>query len=345
MAGASRLLAVDPRQFEALDPGEYERMGRQIAAAEREISGTASSFPLVVVAGLSTAREDIDADLLGSALCGGTRVLNLGSSGGSFRELAFYLRSLERTTLRSRLSILAVHPVWLAGRTHLATAATGTMRAPSSSPVALTNLPDFIQSHVWVLENRRGIHGALFNLLWQVRESIADRFGLPPHNVFAISDVSPWSPRISYHAPRADDWEWRRQLSAWRGFGWFDSTNFAPNVADASYVRTGIERLRVLGGPVVVVLMPEHSRLRQLVPSTAYAAFRLALGTPTNVRLIDLRAALPDSLFYDYAHLNETGRREFSGLLGHRVRGDPRCGAADSRVRKRSHVDRHREGH
>lgn len=325
LVGASGFARPALRQAEVLDPGEYERIGQQIAAAERQLAvKPAASRSLVVVAGLSTAREDIDAETLGRAMCGGSRLLNLGSSGGSFRELAFYLRPLAGSTLSSSLTVLAVHPVWLAGRLNTPTAAEpgADQSAEGGRQSLLRRLRGF---QPWILANRRAVHALVMDALWWVRYRLASRFALPPHEIFAGGHDSPWTPRLSYHGARATDRIMQEQLDAWRGFGWFDAGSFSATGTEAVQLRRVLEEVQSVGGPVVVVLMPEHTTMRELVPDAAERTFRAALGRENYRALLDFRSALPDKDFYDYAHLNAHGRRQLSLLLARRLASFPSC--------------------
>jgi hypothetical protein len=63
----------------------------------------------------------------------------------------------------------------------------------------------------------------------------------------------------------------------------------------------------------LLVLMPESSPLRTHAPAGAELRLRGALAEGGfNFSILDFRAALPDSVFYDYAHLNASGGKRFS---------------------------------
>jgi hypothetical protein len=317
------------RRAEVLDPGEYQRIGEQIAAVERELSapGRHDERPLAVVLGLSTAREDIDAAALGPRLCGGMRVLNLGSSGGSYRELAFYLETLRSAHLRSALTVLAVHPVWLAGRVQSAPPggtdpelAAMLAAGPSAFPAK-----ELARRWVWLYANRRGMHTLLLNTLWRVRERIARQFGLGLLERFPDGNASPWTARIAYHDPRATPAFLDEQLRAWHDYGWFDAANFSASGPEARSLRQLLVEARALGDRVVIVLLPEHSAARRRIPEAAAIAFDGALAGAVPVPLIDLRDRLPDPLFYDYAHVNSAGRARATALMGGLVSSAAGC--------------------
>jgi hypothetical protein len=69
---------------------------------------------------------------------------------------------------------------------------------------------------------------------------------------------------------------------------------------------------------VRIVLMPEHSALRDVPSPAADAALAGALALAGGDRLLpvlDLTALLDDELFFDYSHLNVRGRERLSQLL------------------------------
>jgi hypothetical protein len=314
-------VAPEPlRRAEVLDPNEYQRIGEQIAAVERE-GGTpkrGGRQPLAVVLGLSTAREDIDAATLGPALCGGMQVLNLGSSGGSYRELAFYLQTVRYTHLRSALTVLAVHPVWLAGRIQPPPARSGRdeLAAMLSHGPSRSAAKELAREWIWLYANRLGMHAALVNALERLRERVAERYGLDMRQRFPDGHASPWSAHVAYRGSRASGEFLNEQLRAWHDYGWFDARNFSASGSEAESLRQLMGETRALGDRVVIVLLPEHSAARWRIPDAAAATFRAVVSGGDSVPILDLRARLPDSLFYDYAHVNAGGRARVTALVG-----------------------------
>jgi hypothetical protein len=304
------------RAAEVLDPSEYTRIGQRVARAEEALERSSSSGRVVVVAGLSTAREDIDGARLGDSLCGGVRLLNLASSGGSYRELAFYLRTVRRTTIRSALTVVGIHPVWLAGREHASAAGT---------PAGDGSVRELAQRWLWLYGNRRGMHALLQNALLGARDRLADRFGLSARARYPAGGGSPWETPVGYHGTHAAPADREAQLRAWEGYGWFDASRFAAEGAEGAALREVAEAARALGGPVVFVLMPEHAELRRRSPAVALSAVRTVLASAGNPPVLDLREALPDSALFDYAHANATGRAMLSAVLPQVLAPYARC--------------------
>jgi hypothetical protein len=322
---------------EVLDPIEYRRIGAQVAAAEMDWGAGTQPGPhrLAIVVGLSTAREDIDSRVLGAGLCpAGMTVLNLGNSGGSYRELAFYLRALRSTSLQSSLTIVAVHPVWLAGRAQASASASGASSPRNASIVSSGGplegllgglLAREVQRFGWIVSNRRGLHASLVDELLRVRAAIADRFGFGASALFAGDSASPWSPRYAYHERHAGEEFLNDQLVAWARYGWFNARSFSSTGPEAASLDELLRELRSLGSPMAIVLMPERSEMRRLIPAVADRAFRVAVGRGNSAAIVDLRDQVPDSMFYDYAHLNAGGRARVSTEMAARLSEVARC--------------------
>jgi hypothetical protein len=311
------------RAAEVLDPGEYARIGRRVAAAERSLAKSPPARRrVVIVTGLSTAREDVDGAVVGNRLCGGARVLNLASSGGSYRELAYYLRVLKHTRIRSSLTVVGIHPVWLAGRKHVEVAVAGAPRASGGS------LAGRAKRWLWLSGNRRGMHALLQNALVSVRDRLADHFSFSVDARYPGPAGSPWETQTGYEGRHASDADRVAQLRAWTAYGWFDATRFDMRGPEAAALREVVDAARALGGPVVFVLMPEHSELRRRSPVTALASVQGILATAGNPPVLDLRDALDDSSLFDFAHANAVGRATFSTVLPQVVAPHVRCAGA-----------------
>ena len=326
LADAILLIAFGPapevlRQHEVLDPSEFQRLGQLVGEAETSLgSNVSGDAHVAVVIGLSTAREDIDAAILGPALCPGTRVLNIASSGGSFRELAFYLQALQRTQIRSTLTILGVHPVWLAGRTLPAPSEFGSseLRGLVSSNFSHAGEKAFVQRWVWLVGNRRAMHAVLNDALWQIRERVADFAHLTTAEVFPDRDGSPWESHSQYEGRRAPQELRAAQLAAWTDYGWFDPARFSAVGSEATSLRAFLDEARVFGPHVVAVLLPEESEARRRIPPNARRAF-LDVARDAFIPVIDMSQWLPDDAFYDYAHANAVGRQLVSNEIGRRL--------------------------
>jgi hypothetical protein len=319
---------------EILDPGEYERLGSRLASVERSEGRTDRGLapaapPLALIVGFSTAREDVDAALVAPSLCGGVRVLNLGGSGGSFRELSYYLENLRRTRLRPAVMILALHPSWLAGRQwsepraydlpDLARALRGPERGEAS-------IRDVARQWLWIRANRNAMHAALSNALLGGRGAVADLFGLSTSTLFPAAADDPWQTRRRYRAQHAPQAVLDGQLGSWSDLGWFSPDRYSTSSTEARTAGRVIQQASASSARTVVLLMPESSTLRTRLPAAAERSMRQVIAAVApSVPVLDFRARIADSLFYDHAHLNGGGRAQFSGLLGPDLSRALRC--------------------
>jgi hypothetical protein len=322
------LLGASPRLLRrevVYSPSEFDRIAEQVAAAERLLTNdnhargpAATAEPLLLVVGLSTAREDIDAPIVERVVCGGSRLLNLGSSGGSFSELNYYLRTLDRTQLRPVAVLLAVHAVWMTSRVALPDSSVGirnVVRRIGTSPGAVA-ASRLVVASLWINANRNGIHTVLTNELLKFRWAITAPFGLTLPALVPMSSEDPWAPRFAYSGLHANPEFLDGQLRSWKALGWFDPNSYAVRGPEADAVMEIAKRSARLTSQSLVILMPERSTLRAKAPAAAEMSLRTALAEGGfDFPILDFRTALPDSLFYDHAHLNAFGRHRFSRAL------------------------------
>jgi hypothetical protein len=329
----SALLGASPRLLRrevVYSPGEFDRIGEQIATAERSLANDARTSgsgtytpPLTIVVGLSTAREDIDAPTVQQAVCGGSRLLNLGSSGGSFSELAYYLRTLDRTQLHPVAVLLAVHPVWMTSRLALPDSAIDMRDAMQRirRPEDVVGMSRLAAQSLWIHANRDAIHTVLTNDLLRFRWAFTAPFGLSLPALVPTSSDDPWAPRFSYRESHATHEFLDAQMRSWRALGWFDPSAYTATGPEADALTEIATRSARLAPHTIVALMPESSILRASAPSAAEESLRSALSaTGFSFPVLDFRKSIPDSLFYDNAHLNATGRSRFSRTLAGSLR-------------------------
>jgi hypothetical protein len=161
----------------------------------------------------------------------------------------------------------------------------------------------------------------LTNDLLRFRWFFTEPFGLALPALVPISSEDPWAPRYSYKESHATNEFLDAQMRSWKALGWFDPSVYSTRGPEADALTEILTRSSRLAPHTVVILMPETSTLRANAPSAAEASFRGALSTTGfSFPVVDLRESIPDSLFYDNAHLNATGRRRFSRTLAASLR-------------------------
>lgn len=305
------------RDAESFDPGRRQLIGERVASAEHAMRTAATTdTSLLVVVGFSTAREDIDAGLLSASVCGHPRTLNLSGGGGSFRQLRYDLRALTRTSLHPAAVVIGMHPAWLAGVQVVEPTATLSEAARSPQPARLRLFKRWVAQRLWLRENQFRMRNLLTNVLLRGRDRVADAAALGPAGLYAPTTHDPWVSSFTYSGRRAEQGFLDLQMSHWRDSRWFDPKAYLDSGKEADALRSVIAGLDSMGAPVVAVLMPESTPMRQAIPSGALPTVSRILGGAGVSRVIDMRSSIPDTAFYDHAHLNANGRGLFTPMLG-----------------------------
>jgi hypothetical protein len=318
LAGIFGLAPLSLRHAEVLNPETWLVLRSRVAAIEK----TVLPETLAVTVGFSTAREGIDRTIFRDS--SGLDLLNLASSGGSFSELHSYYDFVLDSRLKPRVLIVAVHPCWLSGRL-----LTDVSAAEASSPAMLQrNWLQRVESSatialdypVWILANRARVNVLLRSALARARTSVANLLGIDALGLAPNLEFDPWKTTVLYSDRHAPEGQLARQIVQWRGFGWFDARQFSADSVEAAMLADFLRRAGRFSAHTIVVLMPESTVLRENVPVEAGTLLKdVVASTPGKFSLLDLRAALPDELFYDHAHLNGAGRDRFSRLIGQEV--------------------------
>ncbi len=297
-------------QSELTDAHTLHAIADRVATVEKHLGVAGSEHArLVVVTGLSTAREGIDPIRFNKDTKGGVRLLNIGSSGGSFSEMQTYSEPLLNSRLQPDVVIMAVHPCWLAGRQ----LRTSPQRTPIirgiedevSTQTVFQQLRVWVAQQSWVMNNRRAIHSELLQLMlgWRARLHYWA-------NISSIKGDYPWAVRSAYQDQRAPPEFLQTQLREWALAGWFDTSSFGVQTAEAQLLRLFVKDIRDKTQHLVVVLMPESEEFRMRVPlRAAETLINIVQAVDRDIPILDLRDSLPDANFRDHAHLNAQGRK------------------------------------
>jgi hypothetical protein len=127
---------------------------------------------------------------------------------------------------------------------------------------------------------------------------------------------TPWKvSHEAYGGPRPTEAALQYQFLAHERRGWFNPNNYAASRSGfVSFVQL-VRRLRSTGAEVVLVLLPDSSRVRAAVPVEAERSLRTVLDE--NFRqdappVFDLRKSVSDDKFFDVVHVNPEGSQIFS---------------------------------
>lgn len=308
---------ASPQQvvLDNLDPDRQAALARRIVRVESEIlphGEVASSSEIGVLLGQSTIREGVDEKVVGRQT--GLRWLNLGASGGSFVQLAYYSRPLLASRLRPRMVVVGVHVEWLASTEEKAQRA----RLEGGGPLA----------RLWFWRERNTLRNLAGFQIGAVRQAWLAGWGQPlatqivPGRGEGFSDDGPpsedaWTAPRKYLTPRAPDHRIDQILEHVAGYGWFSAAAYDPKGTEARALAGLCTDLTAFAPVVVLVLMPEELSLRAAIPKVAHDVFARVVLEDRLV-VLDHRAVMDDSpgSFYDPAHLNAQGREHYSERLG-----------------------------
>lgn len=279
--------------------------------------------PTVLLLGPSSVREGFDEQTLQAAQPG-WRFINGGASGGSIglhETLTLLMRQYRSRPdcivlgLNARMLVdgriaLAKH-----GFTDLTDALAGGELPPLDEPVLrdearralLANAlcpPRRVSRQLGMLI-RDGLYHA--QMRWTLRSPLPRRRfelharELQPHGEYLYHDTEPQPALLD------------EQIAHWREMGLLATDAFAqPRHVES--LRVSLERCLASADGVVVVIMPEHPRLRELLGQAGQETFRAVLEeyAARGVVVIDRRDFAPAEEFRDAGHLLPSGRERLS---------------------------------
>jgi hypothetical protein len=318
-----------PESDSTTDVTTFWSIGSQLAGVLRDSGGRAVVEPherLGALLGSSTLECSVDPALLETESKGRPiRWLSLTGPGVNAGDLERMGRLLLRSGLRPDITVFVMSPGVLAQtdsflsdpvafdlaavRRHLA----------ERHPMLAKEEAESILLAPWnrAFPNRTRVSHWLRTSLFQARLDLFAKMGYGVAHVFAPRHnpwlVSTWTQK--QHA--APDFL-ETQMKGWRGKGWFNRASYSP---DGPEMRNFLRLIRTLcdaGSEVVIVLVPESSRLRNSIPPAAVNSLATALNRafgPTAPPVLNLRDAIPDPLFFDLVHLDPDGRVAFTKHL------------------------------
>lgn len=313
-------LGLAPRELsrtEYLNPEYRQELGARVSSVEQEFASRSSEQPpLGVILGLSTVREGVVESELERQDAHGLRWLNLGGSGASFYELAYYTHVLAVSSLRPKIIVIGAHPFLMAGRIL-------TPRRIDSSPSAVlaalrerdsAGAAERLKRWSWLVFNRNRLTLNLQRALAAAHMQLFQGFGLPLSSVFPPSP-NPWLVSRRYEG-RAAEGVLATQMSQWQGFRWFDASRYTEDSVEIEAFQRLLRDCRRISDRVIVLEMPEAQALRIRMPPVARTTLEEAARSfDRELELVDLSGALPEDAFHDYTHVASNGRALLTAKL------------------------------
>lgn len=131
----------------------------------------------------------------------------------------------------------------------------------------------------------------------------------------ADTAVRPFASVVRSHGPSSEE-GWQSSLSQLQEDERLEASHYAADNAEARALQSILRRCRQTAEALVVVKMPEGSRLRSVIPESAYRLEdRLLAEALPGVPVLDARGLLSDEDFVDQRHQNEDGRRRLTAEL------------------------------
>ncbi len=299
-----------PHQFFGLDFVADNRQ-RAVAVAAQYRDGIVSRDErLVLVLGLSSASEGIQLETLRRA-DEERRYLGLCGAGRNMNEVALYAGPLLESDVRPGLVVFAISPFHLMDPLPLGEGFVNNLRQRES----LVQLMGF-----WFYARRSDVKHAIETAVLAAQHALLDLFDVR----FGETGRDPWREFVRMGIMQVEAAEaWQAGIRRYGLRGYYDPQAYVRSREQAASLVELVEQFQNRGSEVVIVLMPEHSSLRERIPPEAMDALLGPLdrefgdGSPS---IVDLRESVSDSGFTDISHLNDEGRAYFSPLLAEAIR-------------------------
>ena len=112
------------------------------------------------------------------------------------------------------------------------------------------------------------------------------------------------------------------QFDRWTKRGYFQANSYDAVGSQPASLARMVEGYRGLGAEVYIVLMPERSSLRSLIPPAAKQCLLSGLYNrfPEDPpRILDFQGSMADEYFNDHAHLTLEGSQRFTALVAQQL--------------------------
>jgi hypothetical protein len=294
-----------PRQFFGVDFLADNRQRAREAAAQYRDGTVGDGDPVVVILGLSSASEGVALTQLADRVNHNTRFLGLSGAGRNMRDVARYAAPLLESDARPELVVFAINLF------HLMDPLAGVQGLARNLQREGT-FEDL--GGAWLSKRRQDIKYAIDFGIDRARIFMFDQF-----DVRLKKGSDPWREILRMGLTQTtSEFQWQANVRRYGERGYYDGYAYGRSRQQVGILIDLVSKFVAREAEVVVVLMPEHSRLRARIPDVAMRTltdpFRRELGEQAPA-IIDLRDTIPDSGFLDISHMNNDGRTLFSPQL------------------------------
>ena len=329
-----------------MEGGQDAIVGGRIAGvvSQARRTGVPAVGDLGVVLGPSAVNMGIDPALLEAEAGPGVPAhwLTLYANGANASDLHGLSELLLGSGLQPRILVLGIHPSLLARSDHYLSDETRFDLAPLQRALTegkLRALKTGVETLLTVpmnraFPNRTRVSHHIRGLAAEAKRHLFAALGLGADSLYA-PDRDPWAVRLLVAEEDASsDLNVGRRVflrdqpegpmregpgGEVKDKGWNDPACYSNDGANAHALVSIVREVRARGITVVLLLLPEASKLRAQIPPEAMTCLNETLqkGFGDNPPpLINLREALPDSLFHDTIHPNREGRRRRDTSVG-----------------------------
>lgn len=288
----------------------WGKIARMLAAVESPGGGT--RVPYGVMFGQSTLGAGIDAAMLEKHDGLPLRWFNLHGWGGSVNRTRDLVDLAYASDMKPGVVLICINPYMLVGHDF-----------EIGHRMMARKEGKFFKSWIWIYDNRFVVNVLARNAWLRLRMALLRtfRFGFLSLYQPEPAGLQGDKPRVRLPsltpAEMADNIEMRREE------GWGDPARYRPDSSNSRSLVEIVSASRARGATVAIILMPEHSLFRRLIPPRAVPCFDEInrLNFPDNpVPIYNLRERIPDDLFLDPDHAGVDGLEPISALVGECVR-------------------------
>lgn len=235
------------------------------------------------------------------------RWYNLHGWGGSLNRTRDLVELAFASDMKPDVVLLCINPYMLIGH-HFETEHRTIMKREGK----------FLKPWIWTYDNRHVVNH-LSRLAWiRARMWLLKTFDFGFLKLYprpAEPGKVPPRKRIPPMTPE----EMRAKADDYRLIGWYDPARYRIDSTNSRSLVEIVRASRARGAQVAIILLPEHSLFRRLIPPEGVRCFdeiNKAYFPDDPVPIYNLRDRLPDELFQDPDHASIDGMEPISKMVG-----------------------------
>jgi len=177
----------------------------------------------------------------------------------------------------------------------------------------------FLTGPNWIFPYRFRVNDRIKYETLMARIALCDFVGSGVYAAFPPTK-NPWVVERPAYAqiPHIAEVAYATHLANFRRRGWFDAESYYLDSESTQILIRLIKKVYARKTSVVIVVLPESSRIHKMIPREAETMMRATLEQAFGREappVLDLRKSMDDDLFFDTIHLDAEGQRKFTSLL------------------------------